>query len=160
MTARSPTMVTLHDTRFVECRWWNDGWTVKTRHLTVVGLHDTGPWCSDGCAKLASADNVSFARNKPLSTTESCKSQALLLFCFLTHCCKCHIVEIQLSRIKLACHRFSAILIQKWVEYAYCYFQFRNIVISVRLCSQYLSEDFTAQTHLHRECYLRSPVGS
>ena len=27
---RSPTMVTLHDTRFVECPWWNDGWTVKT----------------------------------------------------------------------------------------------------------------------------------
>ena len=27
---RSPTTVTLHDTRFVECRWWNDGWTVKT----------------------------------------------------------------------------------------------------------------------------------
>ena len=27
---RSPTMITLHDTRFVECRWWNDGWTVKT----------------------------------------------------------------------------------------------------------------------------------
>ena len=27
---RSATMVTLHDTRFVECRWWNDGWTVKT----------------------------------------------------------------------------------------------------------------------------------
>ena len=25
MTARSPTMVTLHGTRFVECRWWNDG---------------------------------------------------------------------------------------------------------------------------------------
>ena len=24
------TMVTLHDTGFVECRWWNDGWTVKT----------------------------------------------------------------------------------------------------------------------------------
>ena len=24
------TMVTLHCTRFVECRWWNDGWTVKT----------------------------------------------------------------------------------------------------------------------------------
>ena len=30
VTARSLTMVTLHDTRFVECRWWNDGWTVKT----------------------------------------------------------------------------------------------------------------------------------
>ena len=30
VTARSPTMVTLHDTGFVECRWWNDGWTVKT----------------------------------------------------------------------------------------------------------------------------------
>ena len=27
---RSPTMVTLHDTRFIECRWWNEGWTVKT----------------------------------------------------------------------------------------------------------------------------------
>ena len=27
---RSPTMLTLRDTRFVECRWWNDGWTVKT----------------------------------------------------------------------------------------------------------------------------------
>ena len=27
---RSPTMVALHDSRFVECRWWNDGWTVKT----------------------------------------------------------------------------------------------------------------------------------
>ena len=26
----SPTMVTLYDTRFVESRWWNDGWTVKT----------------------------------------------------------------------------------------------------------------------------------
>ena len=30
VTARSPTMVALHDTWFVECRWWNDGWTVKT----------------------------------------------------------------------------------------------------------------------------------
>ena len=27
---RSPTTVTLHDIRFVECRWWSDGWTVKT----------------------------------------------------------------------------------------------------------------------------------
>ena len=30
VTARSPTMVTIHVTGFVECRWWNDGWTVKT----------------------------------------------------------------------------------------------------------------------------------
>ena len=30
VTARSPTMVKLHDTQFVQCRWWNDGWTVKT----------------------------------------------------------------------------------------------------------------------------------
>ena len=30
VTARLPTMVTLHDSWFVECRWWNDGWTVKT----------------------------------------------------------------------------------------------------------------------------------
>ena len=27
---RSLTMVILHDARFVECRWWNGGWTVKT----------------------------------------------------------------------------------------------------------------------------------
>ena len=27
---RSPMMVTLHDTRFVKCRCWNDSWTVKT----------------------------------------------------------------------------------------------------------------------------------
>ena len=30
VTARSPTMVTLLGTRLVECRWWNDGCTVKT----------------------------------------------------------------------------------------------------------------------------------
>ena len=30
VTARSPTIVTLRDTRFIECRWWNDGWTVVT----------------------------------------------------------------------------------------------------------------------------------
>ena len=28
--SRSPTMVTCYDSRFDECRWWNDGWTVKT----------------------------------------------------------------------------------------------------------------------------------
>ena len=30
VTARSPTMVTLHDTRFAECRWWNNSCTAKT----------------------------------------------------------------------------------------------------------------------------------
>ena len=40
----SHTSPTLHDTGFVECRWWNDGWTVKTGPLTVVSLHDTNPW--------------------------------------------------------------------------------------------------------------------
>ena len=44
VTARLPMMATLHDTRFVECPWWNDSWTVKNCcHLMVVGLHDTGP---------------------------------------------------------------------------------------------------------------------
>ena len=33
VTTPSPTMVTLHDTRFVQCRWWNDGWTVNCRHF-------------------------------------------------------------------------------------------------------------------------------
>ena len=41
---RSLRMVTLHDTRFVECRWWNDGWTGRLSSLEGVGLHDTGPW--------------------------------------------------------------------------------------------------------------------
>ena len=36
MTAHSPTIVTLHDTRFVECRWWNNGWTVKTVILNFI----------------------------------------------------------------------------------------------------------------------------
>ena len=40
MTACSPTMATLHYTRFVEYRWWNDGWT-------VVSLHGTGPRRTD-----------------------------------------------------------------------------------------------------------------
>ena len=48
-----PTIVTLHDTRFAECRWWNDGSTVNCRHLTVVGLHDTGPWFCYGFFKAA-----------------------------------------------------------------------------------------------------------
>ena len=43
MTVPSPTMVTLDDTGFVECRWWNVD-CENCRHLTVVGLHDTGPW--------------------------------------------------------------------------------------------------------------------
>ena len=30
VTARLPTMVTHHDTRFVKSQWWNDSWTVKT----------------------------------------------------------------------------------------------------------------------------------
>ena len=30
VTACLPTIESLHDTRFVECRWWNDGWTMKT----------------------------------------------------------------------------------------------------------------------------------
>ena len=38
MTARAPTTVTLHDTRFVECRYWNDSWTPSP---TMVKLPDT-----------------------------------------------------------------------------------------------------------------------
>ena len=37
---RSPMMITLHETRFVECRRLD---CENCRHLTVVGLHDTGP---------------------------------------------------------------------------------------------------------------------
>ena len=29
-TTRCGVTARLHDTRFVECPWWNDGWTVKT----------------------------------------------------------------------------------------------------------------------------------
>ena len=47
MTARLPTMVTLHDIRFVECRWWNDGWTVKTvvtRRSSASMIPAPGHW--------------------------------------------------------------------------------------------------------------------
>ena len=45
-TARSPTMVTLHETRV--CQVLMVEWQVdceNCHHLTVVDLHDTGPWC-------------------------------------------------------------------------------------------------------------------
>ena len=50
VTARSPTMATLHDTRFVECRWWNDGWTLKTvvtwrSSASMIPAH--GPWSNN-----------------------------------------------------------------------------------------------------------------
>ena len=51
---RSPTMVTLHDARFVECRWWNDGWTVKTvvtwRSSTSM-IPVSGVYCNN-CVRL------------------------------------------------------------------------------------------------------------
>ena len=53
VTACSLSMVTLPDTRFVECRWWNDDWTVKT----VVNWQssDTGTrWHGDECIPLSS----------------------------------------------------------------------------------------------------------
>ena len=54
MTARSPTMVTLDDTRDLSSA---DGeMTVdceNCRHLTVVGLHDNGPRISWGTVVLA-----------------------------------------------------------------------------------------------------------
>ena len=53
VTAHSRTTVSLHDIRFVECRWWNDGLDCENcRHLTVVGLHDTGPRLMAGQATV------------------------------------------------------------------------------------------------------------
>ena len=52
---RSSTMVTLHDTRFVECRWWNDGWTVKA----VVTRRSS--------ASMIPAPGLPLSRRKPLS---------------------------------------------------------------------------------------------
>ena len=58
---RSPMMVTLHDTGFVECRWWNDGWTVKT----VV------TWLSSASMMLAPGlkSSLSFLQNSPSTKT-------------------------------------------------------------------------------------------
>ena len=49
---RSPMLVTLHDTRFIECRWWSDSWTVKTvvtwwlstSMIPAPGLHELSAW--------------------------------------------------------------------------------------------------------------------
>ena len=65
VTARSPTMVTLHDTRFVECRWWNDGWTVKT-DVT---------WRSS--ASMIPAPGADYDRNKLFTTRLHHQPQAL-----------------------------------------------------------------------------------
>ena len=61
VTARSPMMVMLRDTQFVECRWWSDGWTVKTvvtwrssaSMIPAPGLERRGH-CCPGLAVLAS----------------------------------------------------------------------------------------------------------
>ena len=85
VTAHSPTMVTLHDTRFIECRWWNDGWSVKTVvTLTVIGLHDTGPrsksseppcsWPSNCWLSITTCGQEGFTARSPRS------SLACLLF--------------------------------------------------------------------------------
>ena len=70
VTARSPTMVTLRYTRFVECRWWNDGWSENCRHLTVVGLHDTGPWSTS----LSPIKTTYFKKNNLISTPSNLAS--------------------------------------------------------------------------------------
>ena len=49
---RSPTMVTLQDTEFVECRWWNDGWTVKN---VVTGRSSASTIPAPGKEKRTSA---------------------------------------------------------------------------------------------------------
>ena len=43
VTARSPTIVTFHDTRFVECRWWLVGCLTSQQHASV----SQGRICSD-----------------------------------------------------------------------------------------------------------------
>ena len=65
---RSPTMVRLHDTRFVECRWWNDGWIVKP----VVAWRSSAsrtpaPGCGDYNGRCVRDDcmNILFASRLP-----------------------------------------------------------------------------------------------
>ena len=65
VTARSPTMVTFQDTGFVECRWWNDGWTVKTVvtwrwSASTIPALDVGK-CDRKIARLAWCFSVSQA---------------------------------------------------------------------------------------------------
>ena len=69
---RSPTMVTLHDNRFVECRWWNDGWTVKTVvtrppwYRPLVSVYG-----EEVRLQVCSAASVSVWRHVQLSTHKS-----------------------------------------------------------------------------------------
>ena len=71
LTARSPTVVTLYDTLFVECQWWNDGWTVKTvvawRLLASMIL-------APGCSWNLLASLVRYPRHilEAASNTQTC----------------------------------------------------------------------------------------
>ena len=66
MTTRLPKMVMFHDTRFVECRWWNDGWTVKT----VVTGGSSAPGVS---AKEERSVGLTLGRTLLLITTDRSK---------------------------------------------------------------------------------------
>ena len=58
---RSPTMVRLYDTRFVEYRWWNDSWTAKTvvtwrSSASMIPAPDLTYGCCAACVQSASID--------------------------------------------------------------------------------------------------------
>ena len=65
---RSPTMVMLHDTRFVECRWWNDGWSVKTV-VTWRSSASTIPTLVSTCLVLTKTDRQFFRLQADLVCT-------------------------------------------------------------------------------------------
>ena len=94
---RSTTMVTLHDTRFVECRWWNDGWagkTVVTRrssasmipalgdsHASTTSLPDTRT-AREATPRFPSTPTAWF-RNVTLSRLTSTKRRKLVIVSLL-----------------------------------------------------------------------------
>ena len=73
VTAHSPTMVTLHDTRFVECQWWNDSWTVKTvvtSRSSASMIPQTWAWQGRGVKKLEEHSVLGHSRLSQHSSLE------------------------------------------------------------------------------------------
>ena len=67
---RSPTMLTLHDTRLIECRWWNDGWTVKT---VVTGRSSASTIPAPDIESSHTRDFITDTHVATLNTLRRCK---------------------------------------------------------------------------------------
>ena len=132
VTALSPTMVTLHDTGFVECRWWNDGWTVKT----VV------TWRSSASMILAPEDTDNVARFREGSGRSLCCKRHARTSCTVQRSSR----TAQTTEHKqYYCPRFVADLTSSWI----LRLEQRS---SARFCHVRLSWDISNCSHGNPVC--------